>query len=43
MRAWNRWKLLLAYLRRRDAVDALPVENVNRHLSARRWLGSTRP
>jgi len=28
MRAWNRWKLLLAYLRRRDAVDALPVEYI---------------
>jgi len=28
MRAWNRYKLLLAYLRRRDAVDALPVEYI---------------
>jgi len=25
---WNRYKLLLAYLRRRDAVDALPVEYI---------------
>ncbi|MBE0659211.1 MAG: radical SAM protein [Bryobacteraceae bacterium] len=28
MRAFNRWRLLLAYLRRRDAVEALPVEYI---------------
>jgi radical SAM protein with 4Fe4S-binding SPASM domain len=28
MSAWNRWKLLWAYLRGRDAVSALPVEYI---------------
>jgi radical SAM protein with 4Fe4S-binding SPASM domain len=28
MRAWNRWRLLWAYLRRKTVVDALPVEYI---------------